>query len=89
MPVLQISGKLIYFAHVPKCAGTAIELYLQRRFGSLGFRDGGYFMAPAEQHWTKSSPQHIDLDALERLLPRRISPARLKSRYSDNERIPR
>ena len=69
MPIVRITGQLIYFAHVPKCAGTAIERYLQIRFGPLGFRNPQHLLMPAIRRWSKSSPQHIDFDALQRLIP--------------------
>lgn len=69
MPIVRIADKLVYFAHVPKCAGTAVELYLQRRFGPLGLRDTRYLLRPEALRWSKSSPQHIDIEALEYLLP--------------------
>ncbi len=69
MPILRIEGKLIYFAHVPKCAGTAIERYLGDRFGALAFLDRGYFNQPLRRRWNKTSPQHILVEALDRLFP--------------------
>ena len=69
MPIAKISGKLIYFAHVPKCAGTAVELYLQARFGRLALHDLRYASHAPETLWTRTSPQHIDLVSLGRLIP--------------------
>lgn len=69
MPIVRIAGKLIYFAHVPKCAGTALELYLQARFGPLVLRDPRHTLHPAGTVWPRSSPQHIDLVSLSRLIP--------------------
>jgi hypothetical protein len=31
--MIRTGRGLYYFAHVPKCAGTAVEDYLGRRFG--------------------------------------------------------
>jgi hypothetical protein len=69
MPIVRIADKLVYFAHVPKCAGTAVERYLQTRFGPLGLRDARYLLRPEARRWSKSSPQHIDVEALGHLLP--------------------
>ncbi|TCK99834.1 sulfotransferase family protein [Shimia isoporae] len=69
MPIARISGKLIYFAHVPKCAGTSVERYLVRRFGKLAFHDTKFGGRPNRLRWTKSSPQHVPLNALNSLFP--------------------
>jgi hypothetical protein len=69
VPVFRVNGQLCYFAHVPKCGGSAVELYLQERFGELAFRDEHHLMSRPSQRWTKGSPQHIAVDALDRLLP--------------------
>lgn len=69
MPIVRIDSKLVYFAHVPKCAGSAIEMYLHGRFGKLGFLDRGYLKIPKSRQWTRSSPQHIQVEALDKLLP--------------------
>jgi len=59
-----------FFAHVPKCGGSAVETYLADRFGPLAFVDRGFREQPGPQRWTKSSPQHLPVSALERLFPR-------------------
>ena len=69
MPIVRIKEKLVYFAHVPKCAGTAVERYLIDRFGPLGFRDQRFFTRPQRRRWSRSSPQHIDTATLAMLLP--------------------
>ncbi len=69
MPIFRIGDKLHYYAHVPKCAGTSVEHYLARRFGSLAFLNTRYLSDPAPQRWTKSSPQHLSLDAFRKLVP--------------------
>ena len=69
MPVFRASGKLVYYAHVPKCGGSSIANYLADRFGDLGFSDNAYASRPEAQRWTRSSPQHVDAGTLERLLP--------------------
>ena len=69
MPVFRASGKLVYYAHVPKCGGSSVANYLAERFGPLGFHDNAYTSRPEPQRWTRSSPQHVDAATLERLLP--------------------
>jgi len=69
MPIFCVHDQLCYFSHVPKCAGTAVEHYLRDRFGKLGLQDSAYLKVRPSQRWTKSSPQHIDVVALNRLLP--------------------
>ena len=69
MPILKAGGKLIYYAHVPKCAGSALEHYLEDRFGALGFLDSQYMSVPKDQRWSKTSPQHINSAAMARLFP--------------------
>ncbi|MDB6455115.1 sulfotransferase family 2 domain-containing protein [Falsirhodobacter sp. 20TX0035] len=58
MPIFKVGGKLCYFAHVPKCAGTSVEDYLSERFGQLAFLNRKYNANKAGQFRT-SSPQHI------------------------------
>lgn len=67
MPLMRAGSKLLYYAHVPKCAGSALEHYLTARFGDLAFVDTGYM--GQSQPWSQTSPQHIDRHALARLFP--------------------
>ena len=67
MPLARIGPKLVYFAHVPKCAGTAVEEYLQERFDKLAFVDRRY--AKLQEPWTSTSPQHVIWQDLKRLFP--------------------
>ena len=69
MPFVRCETGLIYFAHVPKCGGTAVEQYLRGRFGKLALQDGKFLMRPPRQRWSKSSPQHITVADLEHLIP--------------------
>lgn len=69
MPFYRSNGQLIYFAHVPKCAGTSVTEYLTARFGEAGFEDRAFFREPADHPWTYTSPQHVTVAALERLIP--------------------
>lgn len=76
MPIVQIDHTLVYFAHVPRCAGSSVENYLHGRFGTLGLLDRGWLQTPAQLHWNKSSPQHMTVSALDRLLPADLFAAR-------------
>ncbi len=67
MPIARIGSGLVYFAHVPKCAGSAMEDYLAERFGPLAFNNREHYKA--RRAWSKTSPQHIAADDLERLFP--------------------
>ncbi|WP_413873601.1 sulfotransferase family 2 domain-containing protein [Albidovulum sp.] len=69
MPIFRINDKLHYYAHVPKCAGSSVEAYLARRFGTLAFVNTRFLADPEPQRWTKSSPQHLPLDAFHKLIP--------------------
>lgn len=69
MPIFRINDKLHYYAHVPKCAGTSVEAYLARRFGTLAFVNTRFLSEPEPGRWTKSSPQHLPLDAFHKLIP--------------------
>lgn len=75
MPFFRMAQKLVYFAHVPKCAGSSVEMYLQRRFGPLAFRDMAHYSDPGPR-WTRTSPQHVTVDDLRRLIPPRYFFAR-------------
>nr|WP_281496585.1 sulfotransferase family 2 domain-containing protein [Pseudohalocynthiibacter sp. F2068] len=67
--MFRTGPKLIYFAHVPKCAGSSMMKYLQNRFGALAFHDDSFHLIPGTQRWSKTSPQHINAEALHRLFP--------------------
>lgn len=69
MPLFRIADQLHYFAHVPKCGGSSVEHYLKDRFGNLAFLDTRYLSQPEPQRWTRSSPQHLALQDLHRLVP--------------------
>ena len=70
MPLAFIQGRLVLFAHVPRAAGTAIENYLHARFGRLAFLDRQFNKVAVAERWSKSSPQHIEAAALDRIIPR-------------------
>lgn len=68
MPIFKTSKGLLYFAHIPKCAGTTVENYLISRFGAPAFLDKKYFSNSS--NWSDTSPQHIDVASLDRLFPK-------------------
>lgn len=60
MPLIRLSNrKLLYFAHVPKCGGTAVERYLEARFGPLGLLDAKFGRRNLAEAWSLSPPQHM------------------------------
>lgn len=69
MPIYRHMGKLIYFSHIPKCAGTSLTVCLERRFGKPAFQDRDHISNPRRKPWTRTSPQHIDKESLGRLFP--------------------
>jgi hypothetical protein len=69
MPIVRFKNKNVYFSHIPKCAGTSIELFLIKSTGAnLSFLDTNHYKNTNEP-WTKSSPQHITGNDLSRLFP--------------------
>lgn len=69
MPIYKTDAGLIYFSHVPKCAGTSVTGYLEARFGAPAFEDRAYFRDAAAYPWTHTSPQHVTIEARDRLFP--------------------
>ncbi len=69
MPLVKINERLHFFAHVPKCAGSSVERYLEDRFGRLAFVNRRYLDEPEALRWTKASPQHVPLKAFHKLVP--------------------
>lgn len=74
MPIARIGTGWVYFAHVPKCAGSAMEDYLAERFGPLAFINRRHYKEP--RNWSKTSPQHIAVDGLGQLFPQDFFTAR-------------
>jgi hypothetical protein len=70
MPIFRINNDLHYFAHVPKCGGASVETYLADRFGPMGFWDMHEEEVLKSQRWIRTSPQHVPVVALDRLMPR-------------------
>jgi hypothetical protein len=69
MPIFKAGGKLVYYAHVPKCGGSAVGWYLTERFGPIAFEDRNHTRHDAKTQWSRTSPQHIDRVSLGRLFP--------------------
>lgn len=69
MPIFKADNKLLYYAHVPKCGGSAVAWYLSRRFGKVAFSDKFHTRHDPAGLWSKTSPQHIDAVSLGRLFP--------------------
>ncbi|MDA5095167.1 sulfotransferase family 2 domain-containing protein [Aliiroseovarius sp. KMU-50] len=67
MAIFRSSDKIIFFAHVPRCAGTSVEAHVRKRFGPPAFLDTRYRRNKAK--WTVTSPNHVHLDALKQLFP--------------------
>lgn len=72
MPIVRCADRLLYFAHVPKCAGSSVEDYLEQRFGPLLFLDRGWLSVPEEERWSRSSPQHMPACMINALFPKGI-----------------
>lgn len=69
MPIFRCKDKLAYYAHVPKCGGSSIADYIESRFGRPGFHSNNYHSTPEALRWTRSSPQHVDWQTMEQLMP--------------------
>lgn len=67
MPLFRSNGKVIFFAHIPKCGGTTIEYALKAAGVHLSFIDESWWSADATA-WCKSSAQHATLSDLRVLL---------------------
>lgn len=70
MPLVRLrNGKLLYYVHVPKSGGTAVEDYLFARFKSIGFLDRRYSGRSVQERWTRTPPQHVIEPIRRELLP--------------------
>lgn len=70
MPIYRCNGKIIFFAHVPKCAGSSVEDYLiSLQVGQMAFLDRQHLDDTRAHHWSTTSPQHISGAALAHLFP--------------------
>ena len=66
MPFFKTKGKIVYYAHVPKCAGSSVEDYLAERFGSISGLNRR-FKPRRETNWTATSPQHMTAAELDQI----------------------
>ena len=69
MPIFKAGSKLVLYSHVPKCGGSAVSWYLQERFGQVAFHDSRHTRHDPASLWSRTSPQHIDSESLDRLFP--------------------
>lgn len=69
MPIFKAGPQLVFYAHVPKCGGSAVSWYMTERFGAVAFHDNRFTARPLAQRWSRTSPQHVDVATLERLFP--------------------
>jgi hypothetical protein len=58
MPLIKINSSLIYFSHIPKCAGSSVLLHLEKNGATVAFNDRAYFRNKTK--WSSTSPQHIE-----------------------------
>lgn len=65
MPIIKHNGKVLYFAHIPKCGGTSVDRFARELVGGLSFHDPKF--ASRENPWTTTSPQHVEWDQMEAL----------------------
>lgn len=72
MPILRKENKIIYFSHVPKCGGTAIEQYCKDIGIEIAFLDKRYYLQLSKNVWNNTSPQHIDNKSFDRLFPKQF-----------------
>lgn len=69
MPIFRINTQLHYFAHVPKCGGTAVEGYLTARFGPLGLFEQNRHLIPLDQRWSRTATEHLSVNELKNVIP--------------------
>lgn len=69
MPIVRCAEKFVYFAHVPRCAGSSVEDYLEQRFGPLLLLDRSWLSVPEKERWSRSSPQHMPARMIGSLFP--------------------
>ncbi|MBG6174926.1 hypothetical protein IWQ55_002751 [Labrenzia sp. EL_208] len=58
MPIFKVNQKLVYFAHIPKCGGSALEAALRASDIEISFLDSQFWVR-GKDRWCNSSPQHI------------------------------
>lgn len=90
MALFLSNGKLIFYAHVPKTAGTSLENYLALRFENIGFNGRAKGIKRPRQRGIIPAANHLTAADLNEVLPNQIDfvfatvrdpLARLKSEY--------
>ena len=74
MPYAIHDGRVIFFAHVPKAAGSSVEAHMEARYGPLAMLDpdwnGGVHRRQGIARTSlQTSPQHVTAFDAEQLLP--------------------
>jgi len=65
MPIIKTKGLVIYFSHIPKCAGSSVETFLDNFCDAVVFLDRKFLSN--KNRWSLSSPQHIDGYSLKKI----------------------
>ena len=62
MPIARVNGKILHFVHAPKTGGSSVTSYL---------RSVGHVALHSRQpvNWARVTPQHMDIESAEALLP--------------------
>ena len=69
MPLARVGQKLIYFAHVPKCAGMTVAHYIKQRFGPIAMQYNRFSSIPTKDRWSVTSPQHMPESVRQHYVP--------------------
>lgn len=69
MPIFKIDGKLVYFAHVPKSAGTSVAEFFEAISDGSAMIFDGQWKQRRRMRWSSTSPQHIPYSHLQELFP--------------------
>ncbi|MEM9014143.1 MAG: sulfotransferase family 2 domain-containing protein [Pseudomonadota bacterium] len=59
MPIVQFDGKLLFYAHIPKTAGTSVADLLARHGGTQQFYANLAHLAPKNHRLLNLPPQHV------------------------------
>jgi len=63
MPIFSNESSQLFFIHIPKCGGTSIEKYLQKKTGNIAFFD-------PDPSCFLCTPQHFDRSIISSLFPK-------------------